>query len=85
MLGQLHNLRCSQIFLFFIFTEEKSIAALDDMIRHSLTTKMSSYHFSSTEEYRKRIIQMGEFPDRVVNVGSSGVRSDKEIEFFISF
>ena len=46
--------------------------AYDDAIRHSIT-KMSHIHFASTEEYRKRIIQLGENPDFVHNVGAIGV------------
>ena len=43
--------------------------AVDDCVRHALT-KMSYLHFTSTEEYRKRVIQMGEEPERVFNVGA---------------
>lgn len=50
--------------------------AYDDAIRHSIT-KMSHLHFASTEEYRKRIIQLGEQPDHVFNVGSIGVENIK--------
>lgn len=46
--------------------------AYDDCIRHAIT-KLATYHFTSTEEYRRRVIQMGESPDRVFNVGSLGV------------
>ncbi len=46
--------------------------AYDDAIRHAIT-KLSYLHFTSTEEYRKRVIQMGEKPDRVLWVGSLGV------------
>ena len=46
--------------------------AYDDSIRHAIS-KISHLHFTSTEEYRKRIIQMGEQPDRVFCVGSLGV------------
>ena len=64
--------------------------AFDDAIRHSLT-KMSLYHFVSTEEYRYRVIQMGEDPERVFYVGSLGVEnihleprlSKREIEAFL--
>lgn len=42
--------------------------AFDDSIRHSIT-KMSHLHFANTEEGRKRIIQMGEQPDRVFDFG----------------
>ena len=43
--------------------------AYDDFIRHAVT-KMSHLHFTSTEEYRQRVIQMGENPDTVFYVGS---------------
>ena len=43
----------------------------DDAIRHAIT-KMSHLHFTSTEEYRKRVIQMGENPEVVYNVGALG-------------
>ena len=52
--------------------------AYDDAIRHSIT-KMSHLHFASTEEYRKRIIQLGEQPDRVWYVGAIGVENIKKL------
>lgn len=52
--------------------------AYDDAIRHSIT-KMSQLHFASTEEYRKRIIQLGEKPERVYNVGALGVENIKKV------
>ena len=52
--------------------------AYDDAIRHSIT-KMSHLHFPSTEEYRKRVIQLGEQLDRVFNVGALGVENIKRI------
>lgn len=48
--------------------------AFDDSIRHSIT-KMSHLHFVSTEKYRKRVIQLGELPERVFNYGSLGVEN----------
>lgn len=57
---------------------EISEGAVDDSIRHAIT-KMSSLHFASTEEYRKRIIQLGEQPERVFYVGAIGVESLREI------
>ena len=50
--------------------------AYDDAIRHAIT-KLSHLHFTSTEEYRRRVIQMGEQPERVFNVGSLGVYNIK--------
>lgn len=52
--------------------------AIDDSIRHAIS-KMSHLHFTSTEEYRKRVIQLGEQPDRVFNVGALGVENIKKI------
>lgn len=52
--------------------------AYDDAIRHSIT-KMSQLHFTSTEEYRKRVIQLGEQPERVFNVGALGVENIKKL------
>lgn len=55
---------------------ELTLGAMDDAIRHSIT-KMSTLHFASTEEYRKRIIQLGESPERVFCVGALGVENIK--------
>lgn len=52
--------------------------AYDDAIRHSIT-KMSHLHFTSTEEYRRRVIQLGEQPERVFNVGALGVENIKKL------
>ena len=46
--------------------------AFDESIRHSIT-KMSHLHFAATNEYRDRIIQLGEQPNRVFNVGGLGI------------
>lgn len=54
--------------------------AYDDAIRHSIT-KMSHLHFTSTEEYKQRVIQLGENPKRVFNVGALGVENIKNIKF----
>ncbi|MDX2346788.1 MAG: UDP-N-acetylglucosamine 2-epimerase [Legionella sp.] len=52
--------------------------AFDDIIRHSIT-KMSTYHFASTEVYRKRIIQMGESPENVINTGAIGLENIRRL------
>jgi UDP-hydrolysing UDP-N-acetyl-D-glucosamine 2-epimerase len=46
--------------------------ALDDSIRHCIT-KMASLHFVSTEAFRNRVIQLGERPETVYNVGAPGL------------
>lgn len=49
---------------------------IDDPIRHSIT-KMSTLHFTTTDEYRTRVIQLGEQPDKVFCVGALGVENIK--------
>lgn len=53
---------------------ETTQGAFDEAIRHSIT-KMSHLHFVAAEEYRKRVIQLGEEPERVFNVGGLGIDS----------
>ena len=52
--------------------------AVDEQIRHAIT-KMSQIHFTSTEIYRKRVIQMGENPQKVFNVGAPGIDNIKNL------
>ncbi|MBQ9509441.1 MAG: UDP-N-acetylglucosamine 2-epimerase (hydrolyzing) [Bacteroidales bacterium] len=59
-----------------LYGGEITEGAYDDAIRHSVT-KMSHLHFTSCEEYRHRVIQLGEQPDHVFNVGSIGVENIK--------
>lgn len=59
---------------------EVTSGAFDDAIRHSIT-KMAHLHFTSTGSYRNRVIQLGESPDRVFNVGAPGVESIHRLEF----
>ncbi|MCQ8102841.1 UDP-N-acetylglucosamine 2-epimerase [Methylomonas sp. SURF-2] len=51
---------------------ELTEGAVDDAMRHALS-KMAHLHFTATETYRKRVIQLGEQPDRVFNVGAPGL------------
>lgn len=60
-----------------LYGGETTEGAYDDCIRHAIT-KLSSLHFTSTELYARRIIQMGEEPDRVFHVGSLGAQSIRE-------
>lgn len=53
---------------------ELTEGAIDEVIRHSIT-KMSTLHFTSTEEYRRRVIQLGEAPERVFYTGALGVEN----------
>lgn len=60
---------------------ELTEGVIDEAIRHSIT-KMSMLHFTSTEDYKRRVIQMGEQNDRVFNVGALGVENIKNQELF---
>ena len=51
---------------------ELTEGSLDDAFRHSIT-KMSQLHFVSTQEYARRVIQLGEHPSRVYNTGALGI------------
>jgi UDP-hydrolysing UDP-N-acetyl-D-glucosamine 2-epimerase len=51
---------------------ESSEGAFDESLRHSIT-KLSHLHFAATEEYGRRIVQMGEEPWRVTVTGSPGL------------
>jgi len=57
---------------------ESTEGAFDEAIRHSIT-KMSHLHFVAAEEYRKRVIQLGEQPERVFLVGGLGVDNIKKL------
>ena len=57
---------------------ESTEGAIDEAIRHSIT-KMSYFHFTATEAYRKRVIQLGENPARVYNTGALGVENIKTV------
>ena len=59
---------------------ERTEGNIDEFMRHSIT-KMSSLHFVSNEVYKKRVIQLGEQPKQVFNVGSLGVEAIKS-KFF---
>lgn len=58
---------------------ETTEGAIDEAYRHAVT-KMSWLHFTTTKEYRDRVIQLGENPDRVYNVGSLMIESIKGLE-----
>ena len=58
---------------------EKTLGAIDDQFRHCIT-KMSRLHFTATDEYRDRVIQLGEYPENVFNVGALNVDALKKIK-----
>ena len=57
--------------IIHLFGGETTEGAIDESIRHSIS-KMSYLHFTTTDVYRKRVIQLGEHPDRVFCVGGTG-------------
>lgn len=75
-----------------LYGGEITEGAVDESIRHAIT-KLGYLHFTSTEEYRNRVIQLGENPDRVFCVGAIGIEnilnekllSKGELEYSIDF
>lgn len=57
---------------------ELTLGNYDEFVRHCIT-KLSKYHFTSTEVYRKRVIQLGEEPDRVFNIGAMSLENCNNI------
>lgn len=64
-----------------LYGGETTEGAVDEAIRHAIT-KMSYLHFTSTEEYRDRVIQLGESPNRVFRVGAIGVENTLSMDLF---
>ena len=58
---------------------ETTEGAFDESIRHSITI-MSHLHFTAAEEYKNRVIQLGEHPSRVFNVGGMGIENIKRLK-----
>ena len=58
--------------VFHLCGGDTTEGALDEWIRHSIT-KISYLHFTTNEESRKRVVQLGESPDRVFNYGSTSI------------
>lgn len=72
----------ARIPLAHIHGGETTEGAIDEAFRHSIT-KMSLLHFTATQQYRQRVIQLGEDPSRVFNVGalaSDGLRALKLLD-----
>ena len=72
---------CMQIPIIHLYGGETTEGAIDESIRHAIS-KMSYLHFATTEQYRNRIIQMGEAPERVFNVGGLGVENIKNCKLY---
>tara|TARA_B100000902_G_C27273125_1_gene897382 strand:+ start:408 stop:1547 length:1140 start_codon:yes stop_codon:yes gene_type:complete len=69
----------SRIPIAHIHGGELTEGAVDDAIRHSIT-KFSHLHFVGNEEYSRRVIQLGERPERVFNVGGLGVDAINDLK-----
>ncbi|MCM3124161.1 MULTISPECIES: UDP-N-acetylglucosamine 2-epimerase [unclassified Mesobacillus] len=57
-----------------LYGGETTEGAVDESVRHAIS-KLSYLHYTSTEEYRNRVIQLGEHPDRVLCVGAIGIEN----------
>lgn len=57
-----------------LYGGETTEGAIDESIRHAIT-KLSYLHFTSTQEHRNRVIQLGEQPNRVFCVGAIGIEN----------
>lgn len=68
----------ARIPIIHLYGGEATEGAIDEAVRNAIT-KMSFLHFTSTEEYKHRVIQMGEAPDRVFCVGAMGVENAKNL------
>ena len=71
----------SRIPIAHISGGEITEGVIDEAIRHSIT-KMSHLHFVSTEEYKNRVIQLGEHPNRVFNLGAIGIDNINKLKLF---
>jgi len=69
----------NRITILHIHGGELTYGNYDEFIRHSIT-KMSMFHFTATEEYRQRVIQLGENPERVFNLGALGAENCLHID-----
>jgi UDP-hydrolysing UDP-N-acetyl-D-glucosamine 2-epimerase len=60
---------------------ELTMGAIDDSIRHAIT-KLSHYHFVTNLRHKNRVMQLGEDPKKIFNVGALGIDSVKNTKFF---
>ena len=78
ILGAVIATAMANIPIAHLYGGETTEGAYDEAIRHSIT-KFSHLHFTSTEAYRKRVIQLGEHPDTVFSVGAIGLDAIKKL------
>ena len=74
-IGSIYN----NVKIVHIHGGEVTTGSIDDTIRHAIT-KFSDFHFVSTDTYKKRVIQMGENPQNVFNVGALGAENAKNMK-----
>lgn len=79
MLAAAQSALILQIPIIHIHGGECTFGAYDDAIRHAIT-KMATWHFTSSEKHCKRVIQLGEHPERVWNVGAIGIENIKQLQ-----
>lgn len=72
MLSLVSTAMIFQVPVIHLHGGEITEGAYDDSIRHAIS-KLSHFHFTSTEEYKNRVIQLGENPNTVFNVGAIGI------------
>ena len=76
ILGVVMAAHCMRIPIAHIHGGEVTYGAIDDSIRHAIT-KFSNLHFVCSEDYRNRVIQMGEHPNTVFNTGALALKTSK--------
>ena len=69
----------AQIPIAHLHGGETTEGAFDESIRHSIT-KMSHLHFTAADDYKNRVIQLGENPSKVFNVGGLGIENIKRLK-----
>lgn len=79
MLAAAQSALIMQVPIAHLHGGECTFGAYDDAIRHSIT-KMATWHFTSTASHSKRVIQLGENPERVFNVGAIGIENIMTID-----
>lgn len=78
MLGVAIAAAIHKIKILHLHGGEATFGNYDEFIRHAIT-KMSLYHIVATEQYRKRVVQLGENPKRVYNLGALGAENCRNI------
>jgi len=79
MLSVAESAAMQRIPILHIHGGEATYGNYDEFIRHSIT-KMSQYHFVATDDYRRRVVQLGESPDRVFSLGALGAENCQTID-----